>query len=173
MNLNLFAEITIQPVKVEPVIDYSVRGLCARPYPLHPKGCPNLGKCDRCPPTAVLFDRAYDLTQPVFAVINNFNLEEHVTRVAEKNPTWSDRQLRCVLYWQPKARKQLEAKIQHLQRGELSRYSVERCPEAMGVNVTETLANAGIFLEWPPVQIARQVALFGMLKQPPIISPSI
>jgi hypothetical protein len=29
----------------------------------------------------------------------------------------------------------------------------------MGVNVTETLRLEGIVLEWPPVRIARQVAL--------------
>jgi hypothetical protein len=31
-------------VQVNPVIDYSVRGLCVKPYYNHPKGCPNFIK---------------------------------------------------------------------------------------------------------------------------------
>lgn len=38
---------------------------------------------------------------------------------------------------------------------------VTRCPEAMGVNVTETLAAAGVTLEWPPKKFALQVAIAG------------
>jgi len=41
----------------------------------------------------------------------------------------------------------------------LDGYRAETCPEAMGVNVTLTLDAEGITLEWPPVRIARQVAL--------------
>ena len=164
MNPNLFEEEAISAIRVTPVIDYSVRELCVQPYPLHPKGCPNVGKCDRCPPAAPLFDLVFDMTQPVYAVVNEFDLAGHVGRMREKNPTWSDRQLYCVLYWQPKARKQLETKIVDLCCGILSDYSAERCPEAMGVNISETLANAGIALEWPPRKVARQVALLGIRK---------
>ena len=75
---------------------------------------------------------------------------------------FADRQLYCVLYWQPKARKQLNGHIEYLCCGPLYKYGAERCPEAMGVNVFETLANAGLELEWPPRKIARQVALLGI-----------
>lgn len=164
MNLNLFEETTIPAIRVQPVIDYSVRALCVKPYPLHPKGCPNLGKCERCPPHAPLYDQVYDLSQPVYAVVNEFDLAGHVERMKAKNPTWTDRQLYCVLYWQNTARKQLEVKIESLCCGILSSYSAERTPEAMGVNITETLANVGIVLEWPPKRVARHVALLGIRK---------
>lgn len=51
-------------VQVNPVIDYSVRGLCVKPYYNHPKGCPNFNKKKGCPPNAELFDKVYDLTKP-------------------------------------------------------------------------------------------------------------
>jgi hypothetical protein len=38
---------------------------------------------------------------------------------------------------------------------------IDDCPEAGGVNVTETLRLAGIYLEWPPQRVACQVALGG------------
>lgn len=164
MNLNLFSENAVTPIRVTPVIDYSVRALCVTPYPLHPKGCPNVGKCDRCPPAAPFYDQIYDLSQPVYAVINEYDLGAHVERMKLKNPSWTDRQLYCVLYWQKTARKQLDAKIESLCSGTFSNYVAERTPEAMGVNITETLANVGIELEWPPKQIARQVALLGVRK---------
>jgi predicted metal-binding protein len=147
-------------VRVSPVLDPSVRGLCCRPYPLHPKGCPNFGQRATCPPQAPLFVSVYDAARPVWAVVNEFDLGGHVERMRAAHPNWSDRQLRCCLYWQRGARKQLQRKVMAacctLDEGT---YGVEFCPEAMGVNVTATLAAEGITLEWPPVRIARQVAL--------------
>ena len=63
----------------------------------------------------------------------------------------------CCLYWQPRARKFLETEIYRFcaSRGG---HVVTRCPEAMGLNVTETLRRAGVEMEWPPVNIALQVA---------------
>lgn len=145
---------------VIPVIDYSVRDLCIRPYPGHPKGCPNYSKKDGCPPSAKLFDSVYDLSQPVFAILNNFDLTAHVTRMMERHPTWSQRQLECCLYWQPKARKQLREHIKYFLSNH-SGYKVETCPEAMGINITQTLKNSGIVLEWPPKKVSCQVALAG------------
>ena len=162
MQQNLFGSPQIA-VRVDPDIDYQVRGLCVRPYPLHPKGCPNVGKCDRCPPQAPLFHEAFDLTEKVYAVVNEFNLAGHVGRMAAKNPTWSDAQLRCVLYRQGTARKQLRVKIAAALDG-LPGYEATWCPEGMGVNVTETMAAVGIMLEWPPRHIVRQVALLAKPK---------
>lgn len=43
--------------------------------------------------------------------------------------------------------------------------SVSSCPEAMGVNLTETMRGIGIELEWPPRQIARQIVVAGTRKE--------
>ena len=38
------------------------------------------------------------------------------------------------------------------------------CPEAMGVNVTATMKNIGVTLEWPPQEVVRKVAIIGVRK---------
>lgn len=150
---------------VEPTLDANMTSLCTMPYPLHPKGCPNYGKRDSCPPSARFYADVYDLNKPVYAVVNEFNLGAHASRMKEKHENWSDRQLYCVLYWQGTARKQLRLKIKEaLGLAKLDGYCAETCPEAMGVNVTDTLAKVGVCLEWPPRYFARQVALLGVLR---------
>jgi len=155
--------------QVDPVVDYEVRSLCSKPYPGHPNGCPNFGRRG-CPPDAKLFDQYFDLNQPVYAVVNEFDLAAHVDRMRAKHPDWSQRQLVCCRYWQTRARKQLRAKIDRAFQAlhfpkDSSGYVIVNCPEAMGVNVTETLMTEGIILEWPPKKIARQVALIAKVRR--------
>jgi hypothetical protein len=180
MNLSLFddnlAPATEPLLQVYPIIDYSVRGLCQEPYRGHKKGCPNFGDpkhAHRCPPGAPFFDRYFDLTFPVFAVINNFDLEGHMAEMAQRTrkdkKTWTEDQLRCVLYWQngEKGRIRLRRLINSaLFREECRGYEVTECPEGMGVNVTVTMKQVGITLEWPVSQIktVRQVAFLAMPK---------
>ena len=150
-------------IQINPVIDYSVRALCGRPYPGHKKGCPNFNKNKRCPPVVPHFDKQFDTTEPVYAVINEFDFGAHVEKMRDKHPDWSDRQLRCVLYWQATARKQLKAKVLEALKS-LPGYFVSFSPEGQGVNVTKTMENAGVILEWPPCKIARQIAFLAKPK---------
>jgi predicted metal-binding protein len=149
----------ILPVIVQ--IDHSVRGLCVKEYPNHPKGCPNFGKKKGCPPSAELFDEVYDLSKPVFAIINKFDFKSHTDKMRKLHPEWSNRQVECCLYWQPSARKELLKHIKHFKE-EHREYTIEPCPEAMGVNITETMKKAGIILEWPPETVTYQIALAGI-----------
>jgi hypothetical protein len=151
-------------VKVEPVVDHSVRALCAKPYPLHPRGCPNFFSRPTCPPAVPCFDRVFDLSKPVYAVVNEFDIGAHVERMRTSHPEWSDRQLRCVLYWQAGARKLLKAKVAEALRL-LPGYKATACPEGMGVNVTETMRRVGVLLEWPPMRFARQIAFLAAPKE--------
>jgi len=145
-------------LEVTPVIDYPVRGLCVLPYGGdHPRGCPNFGKCDMCPPCAPKFDVVYHSTK-CFAVVNEFDLAAHREKMRAAHPAWSERQLVNCLYWQGTARKKLRELVRAFLL-EHPDYRAEETPEAMGVNVTATLRAVGIELEWPPVQIVRQVAL--------------
>lgn len=146
---------------VAPLIDHSVRKICIRPYHGHPKGCPNYGKKAGCPPAAPLFDHMYDLTKPVFAICNVFEFKSHIEKMRLIHPDWSEYQLRCVLYWQGSARKMLKQHIVSFLK-ENKGYSIETCPEAMGVNITETMAHAGVVLEWPPENVTYQIALAGI-----------
>jgi len=80
-----------------------------------------------------------------------------------KNPNWSEHQLKCVLYWQGSARKKLKEKcIQFLK--EFKGYHIEACPEAMGVNVFETMEKVGVVLERTPKIVTYQVAMAGVRR---------
>ena len=152
-------------VQVKPVIDTRVRSLCRNPYPLHPRGCPNYGEKSTCPPKAPLYEDIFNTGLPVYAVVNEYDLGSHVAKMRAKHPKWSYRQLYCVIYWQGTARKQLRKAVKEAlkaHRGYIATY----CPEAMGVDVTETLKAAGVWLEWPAKKIARQVAFLARKREP-------
>ncbi len=158
---------------VNPVIDLSVRELCVRPYYHHKQGCPNYGNRNACPPKAPLLSEFFNLNFPVMAVWVEFNLEQHKQKMKNKYPQWSEHQAECCLYWQPKVNKKLKANVEcHLSSYGFFRGShiklptpcilkATYCPEAMGVNVTETMRGIGVILEWPPKIIVRKIAFIG------------
>lgn len=148
--------------EVNPVIDYSVRDLCRCPYPGHKNGCPNYGQRDICPPAAPLFDRIVDLSRPVYAIVNEFQLGAFAALMKAKHSGWSDKKCRCSRYWQATARKQLRLQVNEFLRHRPG-YVAYFVPEAMGVHVTATLQQVGITL-WPLRDIDRHVALAGVPK---------
>ena len=153
---------------VDLAVDLRVRGLCSKPYPGHRKGCPKFNSgLNNCPPNAPNVFDVYDLRSDFFVVMNEFNIEQHMQKLSISHPKWSERQLRCCLYWQAAARKQLYQKVHHVlaQRG-FEGFTSTMCPEAMGIDVNETMKRIGIILEWPPIKLARQIALLGR----PIVS---
>jgi len=141
---------------VKPILLIQKSGdLCTRPYPLHPKGCPNWGIRPTCPPVAPALSDI--LTEPIYAIWNIFPFREHVEKMRKFHPLWSDRQVRCCLYWQGTARKELRLKVARFL--ENNSMQVVWVPEACGVNVTATMREIGERLEWPPENIAYQVVL--------------
>ena len=151
-------------VCVKPALIFKqAHALCVKQYPGHKHGCPNFNHKVGCPPNT---PNLYDLIEqePVIAIINEFDLGVHVQRRRNHHPNLTDRQARCLLYWQGTARVQLRKQISGYLK-EHSDHVVTTCPEALGVDVTITLANAGIILEWPPIQIVRQVALAGLARE--------
>jgi hypothetical protein len=133
------------------------------PYPGHPNGCPNFGKRAECPPKAPHIETILDLAKPIDAVWVRFNLAEHAARLRAKHPNWSERQTRCCLYWQPLVRKQLRAAIaEHaLAHGLPTDLIALAIPEACGVDLTRTMAQIGIHLEWPPIEWVYKIAIVG------------
>lgn len=75
---------------VKIVLNKNVRALCVKEYPGHPKGCPNFNKKQICPPKVGLFDKEFDIEQPIFAIWNIFDLGAHVANLKSKHPEWSD-----------------------------------------------------------------------------------
>lgn len=158
--------------QVEPVTGSDIRGLCTRPYHNHPRGCPNYGKRDTCPPAAPLFEDEFDTNYPIYALWAEFNIGDHMKNMKQRHPDWTEHQLRCCLYWQGTVRKYLKPKAMcwlNSYAARTSRFIVDRqgvfyttCPEAMGVNVTATMAKIGVKLEWPPRNITRMIYLGGV-----------
>ena len=150
-------------IQVQPVVDITVRSLCYQSYPLHPKGCPNFGKREDCPPEAPIIEDVLDLSKEIYVVYNVYQFGEHVAKMRHKHPEWSERQVRCCLYWQGKARKQLRHEVTQFLCEHPDLYVV-KCPEAQGVNLTDTMKDVGIELEWPPEKVAYQIVLAGHRK---------
>ena len=145
---------------VEPVIDLSVRCLCLKSYPGHSKGCPNYEKKEGCPPLTPTINQLINRECPVWIIWNVFDFAEHCKRMWAKHPRWSNRQIECCLYWQPKARKELRVTVNTF-LSDRPNTSIVWNPEGAGVDVTATMKTIGTQLEWPPVIKTYQVVLAG------------
>jgi predicted metal-binding protein len=146
--------------QVEVVVDHAVRGKCSLPYPGHKKGCPNFGKKSICPPKAPMIENLLNLAEPVYLVAVPFDLAGHVLRIGERHPDWTPRQRANLLYWQGSVKKHL-AQVARYQAIAKQLSLIVGCPEACGVDMTATCANAGIVLEWPPVNTVWKAVLLG------------
>jgi len=147
--------------QVKPVIDYSVRGYCVKAYPGHKKGCPNFNKRKDCPPFAPFFDKYIDLDKPVYAIAYCFDFKTHKDKMRSLHPKWTQRQVECCLYWQGTARKQLKIEINSFLVDHPD-YEVFITPEAMGVDIGETVKPIGINLVYPPQDQVWKIALAGI-----------
>jgi predicted metal-binding protein len=146
---------------VKPVVNLSVRKLCIRPYPLHPKGCPNYNKKEGCPPKSLIISKILNLNKKCYVIWNVFNFDKHCQRMKQLHPNWKKKQVECCLYWQNKARNQLELEILKFRQKHPNQL-ILKVPESHGVNVTATMKKVGIELEWPPKTKTYQVAIAGV-----------
>lgn len=101
----------------------------------------------------------FDLSQPVWLVAVEFDLRSHVERMMHLHPGWSNRQARCVLYWQGGVNKELEDLARCFARSVGRGYTL--CPEAMGVQVIKTASRAGVPIKPRPVDLVHKIALIG------------
>uniref|UniRef100_A0A6M3X5Z6 Uncharacterized protein n=1 Tax=viral metagenome TaxID=1070528 RepID=A0A6M3X5Z6_9ZZZZ len=131
---------------------------CMAPYPNHPKGCPNFPTCCESRSDFKEF-QGYAW----FAVIQEFDLKAHAERMKEKHPGWSERQARCVLYWQNSLRKRLREEAQRF-AVPLTGDIILDIPEACGVNLFATMAKHGVFLKANPDQVIK-IMLVGKLDR--------
>lgn len=138
---------------------------CCNPYPGHPKGCPNFPKgCTvKTRPDFNEIKDQYDW----YAIIEIFNLADHIQLMRSKHPHWTDRQCRNPLYWQGTVREKLRAKAEYAagQRNQYRHYLnneniILDIPEACGINVFETMAKVGVIIEREP-RIVRKIMLVG------------
>jgi hypothetical protein len=110
-----------------------------------------------------MFDQVFTLNEPIYAIFSVYDLNAHVEKMREKHPEWTETQLLNVLYWQGTARKNLKQKNSEFNKLFKEKgYFVTTSPEAMGVDVTHTLQNVGIFLEWPARKQVYKIAMAGI-----------
>ena len=132
---------------------------CKLPYPGHPKGCPNYGKRQDCPPNTPFVLDLLDESKKMYLVYSEFNLDNHVEKMRFKFPTWSERQLRNVLYWQPTSKKQLRERCTIACEIFGCRYVLTK-GEAYGVNFYATAFHSGLKLERiKELKINRHIAI--------------
>lgn len=141
-------------------LDNRVGQWCQLPYPGHPRGCPNYGKRGVCPPFAPAVTDFFNLQKRHWFLITEFPFGQYLEQMRDKHPSWSERRLRCLLYWQGHVRK-----IQYQQIDKFRSQSPDTVfsllPEAMGINVILTLIRFGVDIEVKPQKKVLKVALVG------------
>jgi len=142
------------------VIDVRARQWCRMPYPDHPNGCPNYGQRPTCPPEAPLLMDWIDLAQNHWLAVVGFDLRQQVNVMRAKHPTWTVRQARCLLYWQPSVNRHLRLLAQDACRMHPGTVAT-LCPEAMGVQVIRSARRAGVPIKPRPTEAVYKVALLG------------
>ena len=141
------------------IVWYETSEWCKLPYPRHPSGCPNFGKREDCPPKASKFWAL--IKAPYFLVGICFNLHQHIEKMRENHPDWSEAQLKCLLYWQNTVNKrlrQLGLKV----ASQIPNSMILFKPEANGVDVFKTAENVGIYLERNPQFFVWKIAIIGV-----------
>lgn len=136
----------------------SPRGLCVREYPNHKKGCPNYGEKPMCPPNILMYDQVFNIKKDIYLIYTIYKLGDHIREYKAKFPNWTERQLRNVIYWQGTAKRIHKEEIKKFMSLHKDLNYVAVTPESFGVDVTETLANVGIDLPWPPVEESYRVS---------------
>lgn len=154
---------------IKPVLYKAARNLCQRPYLGHPNGCPNFSKHPSCPPRAPMLEEIFDLSKPVWAVYVEYDLESQRNRMWMKHPKWSKRQAECCLYWQKRVLSFLKSRVANFCTsgflyGTSNELTALYRPEACGVDVTKTMANAGVEIPWPPETNVYKIAFVGHSK---------
>lgn len=146
--------------KKDMVFDRRANGQwCKLPYPDHPKGCMNYNKKIGCPPKAKFF---LDIvTNPFFLVTQKFDIAKHAQRMKKLHPNWTNRQARCVLYWQGSLRKKIREEAKEFIDSQNKDLMILEIPEANGVDIFKTCKNLGIILDRNPQKIIWKVMIIG------------
>jgi len=143
---------------VEAVCDPHIIKHCLDKYENHPKGCPNWGHKEGCPPNVRHFSRVY--AKEVFVVAIRFNFAAYLSLRRQAHPNWTDRALKNPRHWQGHLRHELnDFLFKHLSEHEEIDGEIILSPEAMGVDLFATCENVGIHLERNPQNYVYKVAL--------------
>ena len=144
------------------VIDKKARQWCKLPYDGHSNGCPNYNRKETCPPRAPVVEDYFNLNKDLWLIAIEFNLTKQIEKMKTLHPEWSNKQAKCLLYWQPKVNKTLKSEVHFFMIDKDLTYTL--CPEAMGINVIQTAKNLGLPIEKRPIDKVYKIAFVGSAK---------
>lgn len=129
-------------------INSRVREWCKLPYSNNKSGCQCYGKYNTCPPDAPMFHVTFDLNRSFIIAFVEFDLKEFSEKLRERNPNLTEKQSRCLLYWQKGVIKTLKKGCEKFIRNlntPIHRYNLIYTlrPEGMGLNVFNLMYKAG------------------------------
>lgn len=143
---------------VEAVCDPRMIAHCRDPYPDHPKGCPNWGCKEGCPPHVRYFPRVY--SKDVYIAAIRFNFAQYLVYRRTVHPDWTEKALRNPRHWQGHVRSERNRFLfEYLSKHPEIDGDIIINPEAMGVNLFATCARAGLTLEHTPTKNVYSVTL--------------
>lgn len=139
-------------VKVKPVFDERIIGLCGTPYHAHRYGCHNFCKRASCPPTMEPLSICLD---DFWLIYIKWPIGKHVKKMLAAHPEWTIYQAQNVLYWQGTARKVAAQECAKFLRIHPDYYVLafsgpKEHLDSWGIDVGATIAQAGIKLQWGP-----------------------
>jgi predicted metal-binding protein len=184
MEIEKLVTVHVKKIEKDSIITTKLtQDFCKRPYPNHPKGCPNYGKGPLCPPHDVFIDPILREFNNFYLFFAKFDFRTYVEIRSYEKPEWSDKQLRCVLYWQSSVKKILKQKILNVLRtNNYEKYYIASCGsgfntknlskyqekiysmESIGINVLSTLKKNKIEFERNPINTVTLVCLLCVLK---------
>ena len=150
--------IQIKPENIQ--YNKKMQGLCTAIYYNHPKGCPNYGEKEGCPPNQPLINDILNFKKNIYLIYTEFEIGKHARKMKQLHPDWSERQTYNCRLWQPKARKAHRQEVNRAKE-EYNLIKIVCSPEAHGVNLTDLFKSIGVKLEWPPRKITRLASLGG------------
>lgn len=105
-----------------------------------------------------------DLNKKHWFITIKFNLQKHAEQMKAKHNNWSEKQCRCVLYWQNSVRKTLKNACIKFCNNNGRIFTL--IPEGMGVYVIKTAKRIGIPIQTKPKDIIFKIALIGYPNKP-------
>lgn len=153
-------------IRVTKLFMENTKRYCYSQYPGHKKGCPMTSRCwGKGGKQRMLTDRI-NVSKPMYIVFNEFDLKAHKKKMKRKLPHWTEKQCRNVIYWQPKARKQLQKKMLQALKLIYPRPNIISSGEGEGVNLYKTCEAAGLKLDsiGPDMKICRHMVILGYRK---------
>ncbi len=136
---------------------FSPRGLCVKKYHNHRRGCLKYGEKEICPPKIPMYDQVFDMSKDIYLIDTPFRIGDHYRKRRELQPTWTEYEIKNSRHWQNGVISQHEAEIEKFYNI-YGREYIAITPEALGVDVTATLKEVGIYLEWPPEEITHRIS---------------